>query len=214
MTAPAAFTYAIPDVFTDVEAAPLLCAGAIGYRSLRLANVNDGSILALTGFGASAHLVLRLARFLYPRSSLFVFARRDEEREFARTLGADWAGDTGDSPPEACDAVIDTTPAWFPVLSALDRLRPGGRLVINAIRKEHRDRRLMASIDYERHLWMEKEVKSVANITRADVSEFLGIASRMKLKPEVQCYSLEEANRALTDIRERSIRGAKVLKIG
>jgi alcohol dehydrogenase, propanol-preferring len=214
MIAPAAFTYDIPDAFSDAEAAPLMCAGAIGYRSLKLANLKNGSVLGLTGFGASAHLVLRLAHFLYPLSPVFVFARSAAEQDFARMLGADWAGDTAAVAPEQCDAVIDTTPAWLPVLSALERLRPGGRLVINAIRKEAGDRTVMASIDFERHLWMEKEIKSVANITRTDVSEFLDIAAVVPLKPEVEFYGLEQANQALLDIKKRSIRGAKVLQIG
>ena len=213
MVAPASFTHPIPAVFSDTEAAPLLCAGAIGYRSLKLANLKDGGILGLTGFGASAHLVLHLARYLYPHSPLFVFARSSAEQEFARSLGADWAGDTEALPPQACDAIIDTTPAWQPVLSALEQLRPGGRLIINAIRKEPGDREVMASIDYERHLWMEKEIKSVANIARTDVREFLDIAAAIPLKPEVQCYPLEDANRALLDIKNRSIKGAKVLQI-
>ena len=211
MVAPAAFTYSIPDQFTDAEAAPLLCGGAIGYRSLMLACLKDGEILGLTGFGASGHQVLKLARFLYPSSPVFVFARNGLDREFALSLGAHWAGDTADDPPELCSSIIDTTPAWRPVLAALERLRPGGRLVINAIRKEGGDSALLAGISYEHHLWMEKEVKSVANITRADVSTFLDIAGRMKLKPEVQCYPLGEANRAVLDVRHGRSRGAAVL---
>ena len=211
MVAPAAFTYAIPDCFTDAEAAPLLCGGAIGYRSLMLANLKDGQILGLTGFGASGHQVLKLARYLYPASPVFVFARSEKDRDFARSLGADWAGGTEDAPPEPCASIIDTTPAWLPVLSALERLRPGGRLVINAIRKESRDRELLASLSYERHLWMEKEIKSVANITRADVSAFLDIAARMALKPEVRQYPLDEANRVLLDLRHGRATGAAVL---
>ena len=211
MVAPAAFTYAIPDCFTDAEAAPLLCGGAIGYRSLMLANLKDGQILGLTGFGASGHQVLKLARYLYPASPVFVFARSEKDRDLARSLGADWAGDTTDEPPELCASIIDTTPAWLPVLCGLERLRPGGRLVINAIRKESRDRELLASLSYERHLWMEKEIKSVANITRADVSAFLDIAARMALKPEVRQYPLEEANRVLLDLRHGRATGAAVL---
>nr|WP_164927014.1 zinc-dependent alcohol dehydrogenase family protein [Chlorobaculum tepidum] len=211
MVAPAAFTYSIPDVFSDAEAAPLLCGGAIGYRSLMLANLKDGQILGLTGFGASGHQVLKLARYLYPKSPVFVFARSEKDCDFARSLGADWAGGTTDNSPSPCDSIIDTTPAWLPVLSALERLRPGGRLVINAIRKESHDSELLAGISYERHLWMEKEIKSVANITRADVSAFLDIAARMGLKPEVRSYPLEEANRVLLDLRHGKARGAAVL---
>lgn len=211
MAVPAAFIHSIPDCFTDEEAAPLLCAGAVGYRSLRLSALHDGMPLGLTGFGASGHLVLKLARFLYPSSPTFVFARNRAQQQFACELGADWAGDTGDLPPEPCAAIIDTTPAWRPVLDALRALRPGGRLVINAIRKEPDDRALMAGIDYERHLWMEKEIKSVANVTRADVREFLDLAARMQLKPEIERYRLDAANEALLAIRQGKIRGAKVL---
>lgn len=211
MTVLADFTYLIPDVFTDAEAAPLLCGGAIGYRSLMLANLRDGQILGLTGFGASGHQVLKLSRYLYPNSPVFVFARSEKDREFALSLGADWVGETTADPPEPCDSIIDTTPAWLPVLSALERLQPGGRLVINAIRKESRDSSLLADLSYERHLWMEKEVKSVANITRADVSSFLDIAAFMELKPVVQLYRLAEANRVLLDIRHGQASGAAVL---
>jgi propanol-preferring alcohol dehydrogenase len=211
MVAPVTFTYPIPNLFSDAETAPLLCGGAIGYRSLMLASLSDGHILGLTGFGASGHQVLKLARYLYPSSPVFVFARSDKDREFARSLGADWVGETTEIPPEPCASIIDTTPAWLPVLAALERLQPGGRLVINAIRKESHDNELLAGISYERHFWMEKEIKSVANITRADVSAFLDIAARMELKPEVKCYPLEEANRALLDLRYGKMTGAAVL---
>jgi propanol-preferring alcohol dehydrogenase len=211
MYVPFEFTYPIPDCFTDAEAAPLLCGGAIGYRSLKLADLSNGGILGLTGFGASAHQVLKLASSLYPDSPVFVFARSEADREFARSLGADWAGGTEDAPPEPCASIIDTTPAWKPVISALGYLRPGGRLVINAIRKEAGDNFLLSGISYERHLWMEKEIKSVANITRADVTEFLDISARIGLKPEVQCYPLSGANRALLDLRNGRTKGAAVL---
>ena len=211
MIAPFDFTYPIPDVFTDAEAAPLLCGGAIGYRSLMLANLPNGSPLGLTGFGASGHQVLKIARHLYPESPVLVFARGEADREFARALGADWAGDTGEIPPELCASIIDTTPAWKPVISALEHLRPGGRLVINAIRKESGDRELLAGLHYERHLWMEKEIKSVANITRQDVSEFLAIAAKIGLKPEVRTLPLHEANRALFELRQGRSTGAAVL---
>jgi propanol-preferring alcohol dehydrogenase len=213
VTVPEGYAYPIPEVFSDAEAAPLLCAGAVGYRSLRLAGLADGEVLGLTGFGGSGHLVLQLARHLYPRSRVFVFARSEKERAFARELGANWAGDTTDVPPEAPHAIIDTTPAWRPVLAALECLRPGGRLVINAIRKENQDRDLMASIRYEDHLWMEKELKTVANVTSKDLAEFLPIAAEVPLRVEVQEYELEEANEALAALRSGNVRGAKVLKI-
>jgi propanol-preferring alcohol dehydrogenase len=207
------YAYPIPECFSDVEAAPLLCAGAVGFRSLRLANLEDGQVLGLTGFGGSGHLVLQLARYLYPAGKVFVFARSEAERAFALELGAAWSGDTSDTPPEAPHAIIDTTPAWKPVLAALQQLRPGGRLVINAIRKEPADRHLMADISYERHLWMEKEIKSVANVTHADIETFLPIAGKIPLRVEVETYSLDDANRALRELRSGHVRGAKVLKI-
>ncbi|MGB5335196.1 MAG: zinc-dependent alcohol dehydrogenase family protein [Woeseiaceae bacterium] len=211
---PEQYAYPIPDVFTDAEAAPLLCAGAVGYRSLRLAKLQDGQVLGLTGFGGSGHLVLQLARHLYPHGQVFVFARSAAERAFAMELGANWSGDTTDEPPVPPHAIIDTTPAWKPVLCALQQLRPGGRLVINAIRKESSDRHLMAGIDYEQHLWMEKEIKSVANVTQADIEAFLPIAAEIPLRVEVQTYPLADANEALTDLRAGHVRGAKVLEIG
>ena len=213
MCVPEKYAYPIPDVFTDEQAAPLLCAGGVGYRSLKLTGLRDGQVLGLTGFGGSGHLVLQLAKHLYPASQVFVFARSRREREFALELGADWSGDTADAPPKPPHAIIDTTPAWKPVLAALECLRPGGRLVINAIRKESGDRELMADISYEKHLWMEKEVKSVANVTHRDIEEFLPIAAAIPLRVEVEAYALEEANRALRDLRAGHVRGAKVLRI-
>jgi len=209
------FAHPIPESpMTDAEVAPLLCAGAIGYRSLRLANLPDAGRLGLTGFGASAHLVLKLVRHRDPDAEVFVFARNDAERAFALELGAAWAGDTGDTPPAPLDAIIDTTPVWRPVVEGLRHLAPGGRLVINAIRKEHADRDVLARIDYPTHLWMEKEVKSVANVTRRDVAEFLHAAAEMGLRPEVQLYPFSDANQALHDLKARAVRGAKVLQIG
>ena len=213
MVVPAAYAYPLPDIFSDAEAAPLLCAGAVGYRSLKLLNLQNGQPAGLTGFGASAHLVLKMMRFLYPDSPVYVFARNPTEREFALSLGAVWAGDTTDTSPEPLAGIIDTTPVWLPVLSALENLRPSGRLVINAIRKESSDKEVFTQLDYAKHLWMEKEIKSVANVTAADVREFLSIAEKMDMKPEVQLYPFEEANKALMDIKQRRIRGAKVLQI-
>jgi len=210
---PADFAYRIPEIFSDSEAAPLLCAGAIGYRSLRLTALQDGENMGLTGFGASGHLVLKILRYKYPNSRVFVFSRTTEEREFARELGAFWTGDTEDEPPEKLTAIIDTTPAWKPVVKALRSLEKGGRLVINAIRKEERDKESLLEIDYPRDLWMEKEIKSVANITRKDVEEFLALAAEIPIRPEIQEYALDEANRALLELKERKIRGAKILRI-
>jgi propanol-preferring alcohol dehydrogenase len=213
MTVPEGFAYPIPPGFSDSEAAPLLCAGAIGYRSLRLTGLQDGQNLGLTGFGASAHLVLAMARHRYPSAQIFVFARSARERAFAMELGAVWAGDTADASPQKLDCIIDTTPAWRPVIEALKNLEPGGRLIVNAIRKEDRDKDHLLRLDYPVHLWMEKEIKSVANVSRSDVREFLALAAEMGIKPEVQEYALQEANEALVELKTGKIRGAKVLRI-
>jgi propanol-preferring alcohol dehydrogenase len=213
MTIPEGFAYRIPDVFSDSEAAPLLCAGAIGYRSLRLTGLKDGQNLGLTGFGASGHLVLKMVTHRYPNAKVFVFARSEKEREFSKELGAIWAGDTAAGSPEKMDCIIDTTPVWKPIVEALKNLEPGGRLVINAIRKEDIDKDYLLRLDYNSHLWLEKEIKTVANVSRKDVEEFMALAAEMGIKPEVQEYTLEEANKDLVELKAREIRGAKVLRI-
>jgi propanol-preferring alcohol dehydrogenase len=207
------FAHKIPDVYTDSQAAPLLCAGAIGYRSLHLTGIRDGDDLGLTGFGASAHLVLKIVAHKYPNTRIYVFARSKKEREFARELGASWAGDTATQCPVKLDCMIDTTPAWKPVVNALQNLKSGGRLVINAIRKEESDKNHLLDMDYPTHLWMEKEIKSVANVTRKDVREFLQLAAEIPIMPQIREFALADANRALVELTERKIRGAKVLKI-
>jgi alcohol dehydrogenase, propanol-preferring len=212
MTITEDFAYKIPNFFSDTQAAPLLCAGAIGYRSLRLTGLQDGQNLGLTGFGASAHLVLKMVRYRYPNSSIYVFARNVEERNFAKQLGAVWVGDTNDAPPQLLHSIIDTTPAWQPVVAAMKNLFPGGRLVINAIRKEG-DKESLLQLDYASQLWLEKEIKSVANITRRDVRDFLSLAAEMQLVAEVEEFPLEMANKALLELKNKQIRGAKVLKI-
>jgi propanol-preferring alcohol dehydrogenase len=213
MTVPEAFAYKIPEIFTDSQAAPLLCAGAVGYRSLRLTGLRNGQNIGLTGFGASGHLVLQMIKYKYPGTKIFVFARSETERTFASELGASWVGDTAESVPELLDSIIDTTPVWKAVVEGLKNIKPGGKLVINAIRKEKIDKDYLMEIDYTRHLWMEKEIKTVANVTRTDVKEYLNIASEIPFVPEVQEYKLEEANIALTELKKRKIRGAKVLVI-
>ena len=207
------FVFPIPEIFSSVQAAPLLCAGAIGLRSLRLTNLVNGQRLGLTGFGASAHLVLQMVRYQYPDTKIFVFARNHEERKFALDLGAVWAGDTLEDPPEKMHAMIDTTPAWKPVVEALKNLEPSGRLVINAIRKEAADQDYLLQLNYGLHLWQEKEIKSVANVARRDIEDFLKLAADMRIVPEVQEYPLEDANRALCELKDGKIRGAKVLRI-
>ncbi len=211
MTVPEHFAYRIPTAFSDVEAAPLLCAGAIGYRSLRLAGLQNGQTLGLSGFGASGHLVLKMALHLLPQSNIQVFARSKEEQAFARELGATWAGEVTDEPPVKANAIIDTTPVWKPVVNSLLHLKPGGRLVINAIRKEPADQRELLGIKYQDHLWMEKEIKSVANIVRKDVEDFLTLAASIPLKPEVELYPFLKANEALSDLKNKHVKGAKVL---
>jgi alcohol dehydrogenase, propanol-preferring len=207
------FVHPIPDSLTDSEAAPLLCAGAIGYRSLRLSNLKNGQSLGLMGFGGSNHLVLKMARYKFPGSEIFVFSRSEGERDLACSLGATWAGAIDGVPPQVLDAVIDTTPVWTPDMQALKYLIPGGRLVINAIRKEEADKQVLTTLDYPSQLWMEKEIKSVANVTRADVREFLSLASEANIKPELQEYEFKDANRALLEMKQGKIQGAKVLVI-
>ena len=207
------FVYPIPSPLSDSEAAPLLCAGAIGYRSLRLSNIQDGQNLGLMGFGGSNHLVLKMAKHKFPNSQIFVFSRNPQEREFSLSLGADWAGGIEQSPLEGLDAVIDTTPVWGPDLEALKHLKPAGRLIINAIRKEESDKEILLKLDYASQLWMEKEIKSVANVTRQDVREFLQLAAETDIKPEFQEYELKDANQALVEMKQGKIRGAKVLRL-
>lgn len=213
MTVPEGFAHPVPDALGDLETTPLLCAGAVGLRSLRLCRLENGQTLGLTGFGASGHLVLQMAHHLFPETSVFVFARSEEERDFARELGAAWCGHTAERPPSPPHAIIDTTPAWLPVLAALEALASGGRLVINAIRKEAGDHDVLEELDYDRHLWREKAVTSVANVTRRDVAECLQLGASIPLEPHVTPYALEEANRALRELKQGRIRGAKVLRI-
>jgi propanol-preferring alcohol dehydrogenase len=208
-----AFAYPVPEIFSDAEIAPLLCAGAVGYRSLKLTALKNGQTLGLSGFGASGHLVLKLAKSQYPDSKVYVFSRSEREKAFAVELGAAWAGGFEETCPEKLDAMIDTTPAWKPVVEALRNLENGGRLVINAIRKESNDNDYLLKLDYAAHLWLEKEIKSVANVTRLDVFEFLDLAAAIPIKPEIQEFPLEDANQALVELKSRNIRGAKVLRM-
>jgi propanol-preferring alcohol dehydrogenase len=215
MVAPARFVHAIPDTLDDVRAAPLLCAGAVGWRALRLTGLTDGDPLGLTGFGASAHLVLQLARHRFPSSPIYVFARQPEERRFALELGAQWAGASAERAPHPCAAIIDTTPAWTPVVDALGQLAPGGRLVINAIRKQRADQGALLRLDYATQLWMEREIRSVANVTRADVREMFAAAAQLALAATATELPLERANEALDALRRGvSVRGATVLRVG
>ena len=214
MTVGESYAYPIPEAFSDAEAAPLLCAGAIGYRALRLTGLENGQPLGLTGFGGSAHLVLQLVRHQFPASEVYVFARSPQQRALALKLGAVWAGDTADRAPVPLRAIIDTTPAWKPVVEALANLAPGGRLVINAIRKEEADKENLLNLSYHDHLWMEREIKTVANITQYDIREFLPIAAAVPLRPHVTTYTLPAANQALVELKRESVEGAKVLLVG
>lgn len=211
MVVPETFAYPIPEVFDDLEAAPLLCAGVIGYRALRLTNLEDGGVLGLFGFGASAHIVLPLAKYLFPNAKVFVFTRPGqlEHQEMAKSMGADWVGGTGDTPPSNLTAAIDFTPVGEPIKAALSRLEPSGRLVINAIRKET----LVPELDYAQDLWKEREIKSVANVTRQDALGFLPLAAAIPIRPSVNPLPLEEANRALLALKAGRVKGAMVLRV-
>jgi propanol-preferring alcohol dehydrogenase len=205
------FAYRIPEQFGDVDAAPLLCAGVIGYRALRLSGMEDGMVLGLYGFGASAHIVIQIAKHKYRESRVFVFTRprHKEHQDLARKLGADWIGGTGDTPPEKLDRAIDFTPVGEPVRQALKNLQKGGGVVINAIRKVTP----IPELDYTEHLWHEKEVRSVANVTRKDAQEFLPLAAEIPIIPETQEFRLKEANEALILLKEGRMHGAGVLEI-
>lgn len=209
------FAYLIPERFSDSQAAPLLCAGAIGYRALRLSNLQDGQILGLYGFGASAHIVIQIVKHEYPNSKVFVFTRphQKEHQNLAEKLGADWTGATGDTPPAKLNCAIDFTPAWKPIIEALRVLEKGGRVIINAIRKEEKDKDSLLKLDYAKHLWLEKEIKTVANITREDAQDFLPLAAEIPILPEVEEFGLEEANQALILLKDGKIQGAGVLRI-
>ncbi|MDO9333856.1 MAG: zinc-dependent alcohol dehydrogenase family protein [Dehalococcoidales bacterium] len=202
------FAYPIPARFSDVQAAPLLCAGAIGYRDLRLSGIKPGQTLGLFGFGASAHIVLQIAK--HQGCEVFVFTRGEEHRQLARQLGAIWTGNPEDVPPQKLDCAIDFTPVGETVPMALNVLEKGGRLVVAVIRK----RTPIPPMDYAHLLWDEREIKSVANITRQDVLEFLPLAAEIPILTEVEEFSLEQANDALILLKEGKVRGAAVLKIG
>lgn len=206
------YAYKIPDGIAQPEkAAPLMCAGAVGFRSLKLTGMEDGNTLGLYGFGSAHHLVLQMANAKFPNSKKFVITRNPKERELAKTLGADWVGDIDDGTPQRLDCTIDSTPAWKPTINALGNLERGGRLIINLIRKEAADKEELLKLDYANHLWLEKEIKTVANITRIDVEQFLALVSTIQINPEVQRFRLEEANKALVELKSGKIRGSKVL---
>jgi propanol-preferring alcohol dehydrogenase len=201
------FAYSIPKRFSDAQATPLLCAGAIGYRDLILSGVKKGQTLGLFGFGASAHIVIQIAK--YWGCEVFVFTRGEEHRHLAKKLGASWAGGSEDDPPKKLHCAIDFTPVGETVLHALKVLEKSGRLVLAVIRK----RNPIPPLDYAQLLWDEKEIKSVANITRRDARKFLHLAAEIPIIPEVREFTLEEANQALLLLKQGKIQGAGVLRM-
>ncbi|MBI4284577.1 MAG: zinc-dependent alcohol dehydrogenase family protein [Chloroflexi bacterium] len=202
------FAYLIPDRFSDSQAAPLLCAGVIGYRSLRLSGVQPGQTIGLYGFGASAHIVLQVARYWGCR--VYAFDRKESARKLAETLGADWTGSIEARPPRKLDAAITFAPSEDVVLWALEALDKGQRLVLNAIAMAARQEK---PFSYPQQLWYEKEVKSVANVTRQDVLKFLPLAAEIPIMPEFREFPLQEANTALNLLKQGKIAGAAVLKV-
>jgi alcohol dehydrogenase, propanol-preferring len=206
---PQDFIYPIPASFADSQAAPLLCAGVIGYRALRLSGSKHGDVLGLYGFGASAHIAIQVAR--HWGITVFVFTREGQKdhQALARRLGADWVGVTGEEPPRKLRSAIDFTPVGEPVREALKALEKGGRVVINAIRKINP----IPELDYAKYVWHEREIKSVANVTRKDAIEFLPLAAEVGIKPELQEFELRDANRALVLLKQGKIQGAAVLRI-
>jgi len=201
--------YPIPDRFTDSQAAPLLCAGVIGYRTLRLADITDGQKIGLLGFGASAHIVIQIIKHKFPNSPVFVFTKTAKHAELAKRLGAVWTGRSGDRPPEKLNKIMDFTPVGECVRDALGVLERGGRLVINAIRKETP----VPPLEYAEYLWLEKEIKSVANVTRADAEEFLPLAAQIPIVPTIEEFPLDQANEVLYSIKHSRLRAAAVLRV-
>lgn len=199
------FAYHLPDIFSDIQVAPLLCAGAIGFRALRLTEIESGERLGLFGFGASAHIVLQIAR--YKGCEVYVFTRGKEHQELAEDLGAVWTGRPTDIPPAKLDASIIFAPAGELVLNALKVLKKGGRLTLAGIYSTP-----IPEIEY-RLIYEERQIKSVANSTRQDVQELLSIASQIPIKTKVQTFPLEEANLALSLLKNGKIQGSGVLSI-
>ncbi|HEV7732878.1 MAG TPA: zinc-dependent alcohol dehydrogenase family protein [Candidatus Binatia bacterium] len=197
------YCFRIPEGHAPAAAAPLLCAGLIGYRSLRMAG--DAHALGIYGFGAAAHIVAQVARWEGRRLYAFVRPGDETAKAFARSLGAVWAGDAGDIPPEPLDAAIIFAPAGELVPAALRAVQPGGIVVCGGIHMSD-----IPSFPYEL-LWGERTIRSVANLTRADATEFLTLAARIPVETTVQPYPLTEANRALDDLRAGRIQGAAVL---
>jgi len=203
------FAYRIPDTFSDAQAAPLLCAGVIGYRTFKLADVKQGQITGLFGFGASAHIVIQIIKHKFPDNPVFVFTKTDEHAELAKSLGAEWTGKSTDVPPQKITKAMDFTPVGECTRDALNVLDKRGRLVINAIRKETP----IPPLDYAKYLWHEKEIKSVANVTKQDAEEFLPLAAKIPISVTIEQFPLNEANEVLIKIKHSRVRAAAVLNI-
>jgi len=206
MTVPEKFAYSIPEVFLDQEAAPLLCAGIIGYRSLRLSEIKPGERLGLYGFGASAHVAIQVA--VYWGCQVYVFSRSEEHRALARQLGAVWTGTSGDDPPTKIDSSIIFAPAGELVLDALRLTEKGGVVASAGIYMSP-----IPEMDYVKYLYQERTLRSVANATRQDGEEFLRLAAEIPIKTTTELFPLEEANRVLQLLKDGKINGAAVLKI-
>ena len=200
------FAYPIPQGFSDVEAAPLLCAGVIGFRALKLSEIERGGRLGLFGFGASAHIVIQIAEFW--GCQVFVFTRSEEHRKLARDLGAVWAGSAEDTPSTKMQSAIIFAPAGKLVLDALRVLGKGGTLALAGIYMTP-----IPELDYQEHLYYEKTVRSVANSTRKDAKDLLELAGKIPIRSEVQEFPLAEANRALLLLKQGKIQGAGVLRV-
>ncbi|MGD0572170.1 MAG: zinc-dependent alcohol dehydrogenase family protein [Sedimentisphaerales bacterium] len=203
------YAYPIPKRFTDSQAAPLLCAGVIGYRTLRLADIQKGETIGLYGFGASAHIVIQIIKHKFPDNPVFAFTKTGGHAELAKSLGATWTGISGEIPPVKIDKIMDFTPVGECVRDALKVLNRGGRLVINAIRKETP----IPALDYAEYLWLEREIKSVANVTRKDAEEFLPLAAQIPIVPTIEEFPLEQANEVLLRIKQSKLKAAGVLKV-
>lgn len=198
------FVFPLPAELDALHAAPLLCAGIIGFRSLRVAGVEPGDRVGLFGFGSSAHLAISV--LLSWNCTVYVSTRGASHRKLAQSLGATWVGSEDDKPPVELDRAITFAPSGDVVISALSSLRKGGVVAINAI---HLDR--FPQFDYDKLLWGERQIRSVANMTRTDARDFLELAARIDLKPRVTVFPLDQANDALMAIREDSIDGAAVI---
>lgn len=205
VTVPQDYAVAIPNRFSDVEAAPLLCAGIVGYRSLRLSDLNPGERLGLYGFGASAHLCIQVAR--HWGCEVYAFTRSKEHQHHARELGAAWAGIAQDEPPRKLDRAIIFAPSGALVPLALGHLRKGGTLCINAIQMSD-----PPSMPY-RLLWDERTIRSVANATRQDAEEFLPLVAQIPIHSDAQAFDLDGANAVLQKVKRSEITGAAVLRV-